>query len=134
MDGITDRLLQVGANSHDVDLVAEALGERRGRPIGIEPGAIEASVDDRLDPLSQRLEERGDDQGGQRDRDRVAAGHAGQRATDDDDQPGVGGDERGRDRHVGDRAADDPIDLEQPVAEHSHDDRDGHRGSAAPPG
>ena len=69
-----------------------------GDPLSVEAGPIEAPVDDRLDPPPERLEERGDDQRGQGDRDRVAAGHGAERPAEDDDDPGVGGDQRDRDQ------------------------------------
>src|SRR6266487_4895301 len=49
----------VAAERGEVDLVAEAFGEGRGRSLGVVTGAVESAVDHRLDAPAKRLEQGG---------------------------------------------------------------------------
>ena len=80
LDGGVDRLAQIGRDRLDVDLVAQPLGERGCRSLSVDPCAIETPVDDRLDPPPDGLEQRRDDERGQRHGDRVAAEEGPERA------------------------------------------------------
>ena len=64
-----DGHFQIGGHARDVDLVAQAAGERVDGPLGVVSRPVEAAVDDRLDTAAQRLEERGDDERRGRDGD-----------------------------------------------------------------
>ena len=58
MDGAVDDVEQVGADRVDLDGVAQPRGERGDGRFGVVAGAVEAAVDEVLDALAQRVEQR----------------------------------------------------------------------------
>ena len=84
---------------------------------GVVAAAVEAPVDQVLDPAPQRREQRGHGQGG--GGHGQAARPLGELGGGRDDQQ-VGHDQQGGDHRVGDGPADQPVQVPQPVAEHRH--------------
>src|SRR5215211_3554283 len=122
LHGLVDHAQQLGVQGGQVDLVAEADREGVHGAGGVVAAAVEAPVDQVLDPAAQRLEQGGGGQGqgghGQAPRALGQAGGGGQ-----DEQ--VGDDQQGGDQRVGDGPGDQAVQVPQPVAQHRH--RDGQR-------
>jgi hypothetical protein len=85
LHGLVDHGQQLAVQGVQVDLVAQA-GAERGDGAGGVVAAVEAAVDRGLDPAPQRLEHRGNGQGGG---GHDQAGALGQEAAEAEHDPGV---------------------------------------------
>ena len=70
LDGVVDGGGKLVLDGGEVDRLAEAAGEGGHRGLGVVAGAVEAPVHDALDPLAQRVEQRGRGERSGRDRHR----------------------------------------------------------------
>src|SRR5215207_2726511 len=122
LHGLVDHAQQLGVQGGQVDLVAQADREAVHGAGGVVAAAVEAPVDQVLDPAAQGLEQGGGGQGG--GGHGQAAGVAGQAGGGREDEQ-LGDDQQGGDQGVGDGAAGQPVQVPQPVAQHRH--RDGQR-------
>ena len=73
-----DRPGDVGLDTREVHLVAEAFRECRRRALAVVPRAVEAAIDGRLDAATGRLEQRERDEGRCGHGERLALGEPGQ--------------------------------------------------------
>ena len=115
----------VAADRGQVDLVAQALGERGRRPLGVVAGTVEAMVDGGLDAPPERLEQGGGEERGAGDGHGLALDHVAEQGLQQEDRRGVHREQQPAEHRPRQAAADEPVDLVQAVA--GHGDADGDR-------
>ena len=112
-----DDFAELGAERLELDLPSQAGAECLERAGGVDLRAVEAAVDERLDPPPGGAEKGGDGEGRSGDGELVPLCEGAERGLEPDDDAEVEARERCGQEAVDERAVDDPVDLVQAVAE-----------------
>src|SRR6266480_7088088 len=126
LDRKVDGVDEAAANSIEVDLIAQPKAEYVERARRVVPRAVEASVNDALDPRPERLEQRDARECGAGDSDLGSRGEWSKECLQHDDAAKERTTDQCGRSAVDQRPVDEDIDVVKAVAEHSDSDRDRH--------